>query len=231
MRKKQKSTQESMFNFVRLSDGGIVRLNNVRSEVEIISDIAQKVLANSPIKYVEFKDYQNLRKFIAQAVPGYEKLSSIEKTGEEFQISNRTFHQTRFATPDHKANFRICSIPSLKGKEGEFRMMTVRSEGQFNTIIYEEEDYFREQKSRMVVLMNKDDIHDKGFQENELVTLESCVGKMENLKVRKYDIPRGNIMTYYPEANVLVPTTTDSRSQTPGYKLVWVKILRSNGVY
>jgi len=37
---KQPTTQESMFNFVRISDGGIVRLNNVRSEVDILSDLA-----------------------------------------------------------------------------------------------------------------------------------------------------------------------------------------------
>ncbi len=224
----QKTTQESMFNFVRMSDGGIVRLDNVRSEVEIISDIAQKVLGNNPVEFGKLKQHQNLRKFIAQIVPGFEKMSEMDETGEEFQISNRTFHQARFTTPDHKANFRICSIPLLKGEDGEFRMMTVRSEGQFNTVIYEEEDVYREQTCRWVVLMNKDDIQNKGLQENDLVTLESSVGKMEKVMVRKFDIPRGNIMTYFPESNVLVPTTTDPRSQTPGYKLVWVKISLSN---
>jgi hypothetical protein len=32
-----------MFNFVRISDGGIVRLSNVKSEVDIITDIAPGV--------------------------------------------------------------------------------------------------------------------------------------------------------------------------------------------
>jgi len=224
----QKTTQESMFNFVRMSDGGIVRLDKVRSEVEIISDIAQKVLVDYAIEFGRLKQHQNLRKFIAQTVPGFEKMSKMDETGEEFQISNRTFHQASFATPDHKANFRICPIPSLKGRKGEYRMMTVRSEGQFNSIIYEEEDIYREQTSRWVVLMNKDDIQNKGLRENDLVTLESAVGKMEKIMVREFDIPRGNIMTYYPESNVLVPTTTDPRSLTPGYKLVWVKISHSN---
>lgn len=224
----QKTTQESMFNFVRLSDGGTVRLNNVRSEVEIISDIADKVLVDSTLDFGNLKSHQNLREFIAKVVPGYEKLGKIEESGEEFQISNRTFHQPQFATPDHKANFRVCPIPLLKGEEGEFRMMTVRSEGQFNTIIYEEEDLYREQTSRWIVLMNKDDIRKKGLQENDLVTLESSVGKMEKIVVREFDIPSGNIMTYFPESNILVPTITDPRSQTPGYKLVWVKISQSN---
>ncbi|MCP4551941.1 MAG: FdhF/YdeP family oxidoreductase [Bacteroidetes bacterium] len=226
----QKTTQESMFNFVRLSDGGNVRLDNVRSEVEIISDIAEKVLADSTPDFVNLKYHQNLREFIAKVVPGYEKLGKIGESGEEFQIPNRTFYQPQFATPDHKANFRVCPIPLLKGEEGEFRMMTVRSEGQFNTIIYEEEDLLREQTSRWIVLMNKDDIRKKGLQENDLVTLESSVGKMEKIVVREFDIPSGNIITYFPESNVLVPTITDPRSKTPGYKLVWVKISPFNNV-
>ncbi len=224
---KQKTTQESMFNFVRLSDGGIDRLDNVRAEVEIISDIAQKVVGNSTIDFEKLKYHQNLRKVIAQIVPGYEKLNTLDDTLEEFHITGRTFHEARFATPDHKASFRICPIPSLKGENEEFRMMTIRSEGQFNSIIYEEKDIYREQKSRWVVLMNKDDIYKMGLKENDHVTVESSVGKMENLMVREFDIPCGNIMTYYPESNILVPTVTDPRSLTPAYKLVWVKISAS----
>ena len=76
--------------------------------------------------------------------------------------------------------------------------------------------------------MNKDDIRNNGLQENDLITLESSVGKMENIVVREFDILHGNIMTYFPESNILVPTITDPRSQTPGYKLAWVKISHSN---
>ena len=227
---KQETTQESMFNFIRMSDGGIDRLDNVRSEVGIIGEIAQRVLHDGPIDFNQFKHHKNLRKAIAQTIPGLEQLSEIDETREEFQISGRTFHKARFATPEGKANFRICSIPSLKGKKGEFRMMTIRSEGQYNSIIYEEEDIYREQTSRWVVLMNRSDIRDMGLKNNDFVTLQSSVGKMEKLTVREFDIPKGNLMTYYPEANVLVPTTTDPRSQTPAYKSVSVKILSSNSV-
>ena len=224
----QKTTQESMFNYIRMSNGGIKRLDNVRSEVDIISDIAQKVSGNHIFDFEKLKQHKNLRKLIGQLVPGFEKMSNIDETGEEFQISNRTYHQPKFTTPDQKANLRVCSIPSFKSKEGEFRMMTVRSEGQFNTVVYEEEDVYREQTSRRIVLMNKDDIKNKGLSENDIVTLRSTVGKMENVMVREFDIVAGNIMTYFPEANVLVPTTTDPRTQTPGYKFVWVNVVTSN---
>ncbi|MCK5820530.1 MAG: FdhF/YdeP family oxidoreductase [Bacteroidales bacterium] len=224
----QKTTQESMFNYVRLSDGGIERLNNVRSEIDIISEIAQKVMGNSTIDFEKLKLHKNLRKLISEKIPGYEKLSEIDETGEEFQIPNRTFHKPQFATYDSKANFRICSIPSLQVEDDEFHMMTIRSEGQFNTVVYEEDDLYREQASRWIVLMNKDDIQSRGLQVNDLVTLTSSVGRMEKLRVRELDIPSGNIASYFPESNVLVPVTTDPRSHTPAYKHIRVRLFVSS---
>ena len=63
-------------------------------------------------------------------------MNEIDETRKEFQISGRTFHQPEFDTPNRKANFKVCSIPEMSGGAEEFRMMTVRSEGQFNSIIY-----------------------------------------------------------------------------------------------
>ena len=223
---RQKTTQESMFNFVRLSDGGIVRLSNVKSEVEIISTIAKNVIKNSKIEFGKLNDHQRLREFISMTVPGFEKLDEIEKTGQEFQISNRTFHKPFFNTPDKKAIFKVCTIPKLTRNNEQYMMMTVRSEGQFNSIIYEEDDVYREQSNRWIVMMNQEDIKNEGLVENELIDLESEAGTMKDVRVRVFDIPSGNLITYYPESNVLVPITTDPRSRTPAYKSVKVNIIK-----
>jgi len=220
----QKTTQESMFSYVRLSDGGIVRLSNVRTEIEIISKIAQKVIYDSPVNFASLSNHKNIREVISETIPGFEKMNAIDDTCEEFEISGRIFHKPEFPTSDGKANFRVCPIPEIINKKDEYRMMTIRSEGQFNSIIYEEEDLYRGQNSRWCVLMNKDDINDAGLHVNEKVTLQSEVGEMKDVLVREFDIPSGNLMTYYPESNVLLPTTVDPRSQTPVYKLGWVKI-------
>ena len=103
-------------------------------------------------------------------------------------------------------------------------MSSVRSEGQFNTIIYEEEDVYREQESRWVVLMNVADMQREGLDENDYVSLGNETGSMIDLKVRAFDIPVGNLLTYFPEANVLIPKTTDQRSKTPSYKSVLVEL-------
>ena len=74
-------------------------------------------------------------------------------------------------------------------------------------------------------MMNQKDIKNEGLKENDLVTLVSEAGKMEEVLVREFDIPSGNIVTYYPESNILVPTNTDPRSQTPSFKSVGVNIV------
>ena len=102
--------------------------------------------------------------------------------------------------------------------------MSIRSEGQFNSIIYEESDSYRDTKHRHCVLMNEDDIAELGLQVKDKVTLRSNTGVMRNLDVVAFDLPRGNIAAYYPEANVLVGQIVDQRSRTPAFKSVPVSV-------
>src|SRR5690606_33721930 len=102
---------------------------------------------------------------------------------------------------------------------------TVRSEGQFNSIIFDERDTYRGQQERSVVLMHPDDIKKENLRENQRITLQTKTGKLENLKVKPFDVRPGNLMTYYPEANVLIPSVVDSSSGTPGFKSVEVDLI------
>jgi len=47
---------------------------------------------------------------------------------------------------------------------------------------------------------------------------------MPNILVRAFNIRAGNALRYYPEANLLVPTTTDPDSKTPAFKAVLVTL-------
>ncbi len=219
------TTQESMFNFVRLSDGKEVRLSGPRSEVSIITHIAHEILgANSPIQWPEMTRHCHVREMIAKTIPGYEKIGEIDKTKGEFQIGGRTFHEPHFPTASGKAQFRAHPIPQSRGADDQLRLMTVRSEGQFNTVVYEEEDIYRGQERRDVILMNAEDIKKRGLQIDQPVAIRSDVGEMHQIRVRAFDIREGNALMYFPEANVLVPTTTDSRSKTPAFKFVLITI-------
>jgi anaerobic selenocysteine-containing dehydrogenase len=154
------TTQESMFNYVRLSDGGPRRLPGPRSEIEVISEIAQRLVPNAGgIDWQAMKRTTTIRDWIGAVVPGYEKISEIDKTKDEFQIRGRTFHEPTFPTDDGRAVMHVHRLGDLKGTgDQELRLMTVRSEGQFNTVVYEEEDLYRNQDRRDVILMHPDDL-------------------------------------------------------------------------
>jgi anaerobic selenocysteine-containing dehydrogenase len=102
--------------------------------------------------------------------------------------------------------------------------MTVRSEGQFNTVVYEEEDIYRGQDRRNVVLMNRADIDRLGLRVDQPVTVRGPAGALGGVLVRAFDVRAGNAVMYFPEANVLAPTTTDPASRTPSFKCVLVTV-------
>lgn len=227
----QKTTQESMFNYVRLSDGGrkppatnTGKNTGPQSEVGILVEIAKQVLPNVPVNWQLFLEHRNLRQLIARIVPGYERLANIDDTRREFHVAGRTFHVSRFNTPTGRAIFTPQPIPNLRSNGEELRLMTVRSEGQFNTVVYEDEDIYRGQERRDVILMSREDIDRLGLTVDQRVTVHSAAGEMMHILVRAYDIRPGNALMYYPEANVLVPTTTDPDSKTPAFKSVAITL-------
>ena len=102
--------------------------------------------------------------------------------------------------------------------------MSVRSEGQFNSIIYEESDSYRGASHRWVVFIGRDDLARLAIVPGQKVTLRSGVGEMRELEVHEFDLPAGNLMAYYPEANVLTGRATDPRSKTPAFKSIAVAV-------
>ncbi len=222
----QPTTQESMFNFVRMSEGGPGRLAGPRAEVAVIARIARDVLGiDGPIDWQSMENHQRIREAIAQIVPGFSKLAQIDETKTEFQIEGRTFHSPRFATSTGKANLHVHALPELAGEGDQLRLMTVRSEGQFNTVVYEDYDYYRGQDRRNVILIHPDDMQRLGLKPDQKVTVRSDTGAMANILVRPYpDIRAGNALMYYPEANVLVPRSVDPQSKTPAFKSVLITL-------
>jgi molybdopterin-dependent oxidoreductase alpha subunit len=217
------TTQESMFNYVRLSDGGIRRLENVRPESWILGEIGQRVLPASPIDFKAFSAHGRVRDAIAAIVPGMEELADIDVAKKEFHIKHRVMHTPEFGTPDGKAHFVVTPIPALQRER--LTLATMRSEGQFNTIIYEEKDSYRGGAGRNAVFLNQADMTAFGVSEGQAVTLASDVGRMRAVATA-FDLPQGSAMAYYPEANVLVGTEVDPRSKTPAFKSVpvWIEV-------
>ena len=82
--------------------------------------------------------------------------------------------------------------------------------------------------ARRIVFMNPDDMIDDGIisqQEVNLISIFNGLNDAERWKVVPYSIPRGNIATYFPEANVLIPIESVAiGSNTPTSKSVHVRI-------
>ena len=205
----QVTTQESMFNYVRRSSGGLPRHRGVLSEVDIIVSLASAAVDG--VDWEQYRDYQAIRNLLADCLDGF-------NPNEEHQIKGRTFHEPVFNTPSKKAIAHAVELPTPKNISGnQLRLMTIRSEGQFNTVVYEEEDIFRNQNRRDIIMMNPDDIDQLGLSENETVTVHGPSGLMQVI-VRSIDIAAGNCAMYYPEANILLSTTIDKESRTPTFK-------------
>jgi molybdopterin-dependent oxidoreductase alpha subunit len=223
----QPTTQESMFNYVRLSDGGIDRLDNVRPEVSIIADIATRMLPDSPIDWEAFKQHRTIREAIAKIVPGMEPLADIDEAKREFHIANRLMHTPVFHTADGKAHF--VTRPTPPSHQAPLILTTVRSEGQFNTIIYERTDSYRGGADRWTVMLSEADIADHGLADGGEANLCSANGRMEGVRIKAFDLAKGSVMAYYPEANVLTGTAVDPRSKTPSFKAtpVWFEPVKT----
>ena len=219
------TTQESMFSFVRLSDGGPARHDGPRSEVAVIAEVAGRVLgAGGPIDWSAIKRHQTIRQAIDAVVPGYEKIAAIDETKQEFHVEGRTIHTLEFPTPTGRAAFKVTPLPKLERTSATLQLMTIRSEGQFNTVVYEEGDLYRHQERRDVILMSAADIKRLNLHIDQRVTVRSGHRSMPHILVREFNIRPGNAAMYYPEANILVPRDADPETKTPAFKSVPVTI-------
>ena len=225
----QCTTQESMFNFVRLSEGGEPAVDgDLRSEVEVIAALAELLLPPGRFDWSAFRSHQRLRQEMAKMVPGYAAIGEIDQTRREFHVAGRVLHAPPFPTGDGKAHFQVTPLPAFAPPPGEFRLMTVRSEGQFNTVVYEEEDLYRGNRHRDVVMMAAEDAARLGLGEGDPVVVETETGRLR-VTAAIAELRPGNLAMYYPEANALVPRRLDARSKTPAFKSVAARLRPANG--
>jgi anaerobic selenocysteine-containing dehydrogenase len=197
----------------------------MKSEVEVVCALASRLLAPGPFPFEAMTSHAAIREAIARVVPGYAAIGEIDRTRREFQIAGRTFHEPRFNTPSARLRLTAPPTRTLEVGPDEFRLMTLRSEGQFNTVVYEEEDVYRGTLRRDVVMMAPADGARLGLGEYDPVTVVSAAGSA-SVVVAFAELPPGNVAMYYPEANVLVPRRVDRDSGTPAFKSVAVRIAR-----
>ena len=210
------------------------------SEVKLVAEIAKASLDPNPhVPWDDWvDDYRRIRAAIGETYPDtfYDYDRRMWEPGgfhRDLPARNRIWK-----TKTEKANFitpRGLDEDKDMPEAGHdvLRMMTLRSNDQFNTTVYGYNDRFRGiHGTRMVVLMNRNDIDRLGLKEGETVSLrtsskDNVERVMSGFRVTPYDIPTGCIGTYYPEANALLPVWHYAEgSKTPAAKSVPVMVER-----
>jgi len=206
------------------------------SEPSIVSGIGGALetrLERSGIPWRNLSEnYDLVRDLIEKTIPGFENYNQRITSKSGFYLPNPPKDNRTFKTKNALANF-FCHDISCVSSSDKFMMMTIRSHDQYNTTIYGLDDRYRGiRNGRRVVLMNREDLVENDIKEGDLVDLssdresESVVS--QSWYVVPYDIPRGNIATYFPESNVLIPLdSVADRSNTPTSKSVPIGIKKA----
>ena len=214
---------------------------SLRSEVAIIAAIAKATLEpNAKVPWNEWTgNYAAVRDAIEATWPDvFADFNGRFRQPGGFQrpIAAR---QRIWKTKNGKANFitpdGLDADPDVPAVDDDvLRLMTIRSDDQFNTTIYSLDDRFRGiYGTRKVVLMNILDIRRLGLNEGDTVTLTTAVDDGElrevvGLRVTPYDIPAGCAAGYYPECNPLLPLAHYAEeSKVPAAKSIPVRLRKA----
>ncbi|MDO9553892.1 FdhF/YdeP family oxidoreductase [Rhodonellum sp.] len=202
----------------------------VESEPVIVANIAKATLDQDKVDWdFLIEDYGNIRDLIEKTIDGFENFNERIKKPLGFELPNAS-RIGEFNTSNKKANFTINQMMDNPLEAEEFIMMTTRSHDQFNTTIYGLDDRYRGVfNGRMVVFMNGEDAARNNLKKGDKITLfnnyENQERIVEGFSVVPYDLPKGCLATYFPEANPLVPIGLMAHSShTPSSKSVRVKI-------
>ena len=231
---KQFVTVENSMGIVHSSIGGLKPCSkDLRSEPWIVASLASKVLDDGRNWMELVENYDKIRDLMSVALAGFENYNERVRTANGFALPNPPRDSRSFNTPDGKAHFIAHHLPDVKVPDGNYVMMTIRSHDQYNTTIYGLHDRYRGiHGNRRVVLMNATDMIERGWKNREIVDIVSHYNgkdrRSDGWQIVAYDIPRGNIATYFPEANVLIPLdSTAVKSNTPTSKWIICSLLDS----
>ena len=214
---------------------------HLRSEIAIVAGIAKATLEPNPkVKWDEWvANYALIRDQIAETYPDMlHDFNARMWTPGGFYKGNKARDRV-WETMSGKAEFTtptMLTAVDFEDAPGRYRLITMRSNDQFNTTIYGFSDRLRGiEGTRQVLLMNPNDIRRAGLREGQMVSLvgdtpDGVHRQVGPLKVTPFRLPDGCLGAYYPEMNPLIALSHhDLHSKTPASKGVPVRILAVGG--
>ncbi|WP_320669991.1 FdhF/YdeP family oxidoreductase [Patulibacter defluvii] len=209
----------------------------LRSEPAIIAGLARAALPASATPWEAYvEDYDRIRDVMERTLDGFEDFNRRVRQPHGFRI-HQPARERVFLTASGRAEFSSAALPDVVPADGDVLVLqTMRSHDQWNTTIYSDDDRYRGVKGlRTLVLMNGDDMRDRGLGEGDLVDLvatsrDGTRRELRGYRALRYDLPRGSAAGYMPEMNVLVGAADySSQSDQPIMKNIAVRIAPAAG--
>jgi anaerobic selenocysteine-containing dehydrogenase len=236
----QSITVEDSMSMVHASAGKLRPASEyLRSEPAIVAGMANAALPDSKIPWLELiADYDRIRDGIEAVFPDFKDFNGRIRIPGGFRLPLPPTMRV-WKTASGKAEF----IPFAGLAEDVesvaadvLKLTTIRSHDQYNTTIYGLDDRYRGVFGRRDVLfINEADLAARNLEHGDLIDVETALSldnrlRLVGLTAVAYDIAKGSVAAYYPEANALVPLRYhDPQSGTPSYKSVPVRISSSHG--
>ena len=229
----QKVSVENSMGVIHSSKGVLDPVSEqLKSEPAIVAGIADATL-NSTLPWSGWvEDYNDIRDLIEKVIPGFDDYNERLDNPGGFYLPN-VARERKFL--QGKAHFSVTEATVPLASQGEYVMMTIRSHDQFNTTIYGLDDRYRGvANDRKVIFMHPEDMKTEGLEALDLVNVSSNyrnkVRRVYNFKVVPYQIPPGNLASYFPETNPLVPVDLVAhKSHTPVSKSIVVRVEKVQG--
>jgi molybdopterin-dependent oxidoreductase alpha subunit len=236
------SVEDSM-SMVHASRGTLPPASSMlKSEHAIVAGIAKAALPDTKVDWDDFvADYSRIRDAIEAVFPDFDSYNERVRVPRGFRLDIPAGRR-EWRTPSGKANFIVFDSKrqrplARQDAKDVLVLATVRSHDQYNTTIYGKNDRYRGITGRRdVIFVNGDDLAARGLEHGDLVDIEA-VAESDNSKEPRiirdfvavaFDIARGSVAAYYPEANGLVALANyDRQSGTPSYKSVPVVLRRA----
>jgi anaerobic selenocysteine-containing dehydrogenase len=209
------------------------------SEPKIVAELAKAAApSGSTIPWDDWvDDYSQIRDAIAATYPDifHDFNARLWQPGGFHRPLGA--RKREWKTKTGKANFIVpaslaTDIDARPSDRDIVQLITLRSNSQFNTTVYNYDDRFRGiYGSRHIVLMHRNDIDRFGLKEGEMVALATAVDdgvdrQVGGLRIVAYDIPEGCVAGYYPECNPLLPLWHYAeKSKTPAAKSIPVRVI------
>ena len=228
-------TVENSMGVVHRSKGNMKPAStNLISEPSLVAQLGVR-LCPDVLPWTEYmKNYDSIRDLMERSLNGFDDYNHRVRETNGFLLPNPPRDSCEFKTESGKASFSVHPLPDVNVTDGHFVLMTIRSHDQYNTTIYGLHDRYRGvHGNRRIVFMNALDMSERNLKTRDVVHMKShfngTVRESQNWIVVPYEIPRGNLAAYFPEANELVPLDSTAHiSNTPTSKWIEVSLSTSD---